>query len=113
MVQGSDDITALNRQLEKEFEHLMAQLDVPLTDDQKAVAKAFFETEQHISPDKLLKKVKSNGHDISAKDVMTVLEMLEKNGFAKRREFDSRMTMYEHRHLSEHHDHMVASNAGR
>jgi Fur family ferric uptake transcriptional regulator len=51
--------------------------------------------------------LKDNGWDLDPEFVRETLQLMCRFGFAQRGRFDNGMILYEHRHLGQHHDHMI------
>jgi len=80
--------------------------------DRLAVVDGFFATEEHLTPAGLTALLKSRGLDLEEKFVAQTLEMLCRFGFALKKEFAGG-NVYEHRHLDDHHDHLICTGCGR
>ncbi len=77
------------------------------------IFETFLESEEHISPEEFRKKLRDQGLDLPEKDILEALEFFCKLGFAQRKDFLGKAPVYEHRHLGEHHDHLICTKCGR
>ena len=80
--------------------------------DRLAVVDGFFATEEHLTPAELTAFLASRGLDLEEGFVAQTLEMLCRFGFALKKEFAGG-SLYEHRHLDDHHDHLICTGCGR
>lgn len=98
-----------NQQLSEQFFKVLKQLDQELVEEDEKVVNAFFETDQHLSEADLHKVL--SGHGIDMANVRRSLRLLCDLGVAQRIRLDGQ-TVYEHRHLDDHHDHLVCVRCG-
>jgi Fur family ferric uptake transcriptional regulator len=97
-------------QREKEqFKTLFEQEHIDNIDDRFAVLEIFLQTESHVSVDMLQELLKQKGYDFSSGFVRDTLKLLCRYGFAQKNKFDNGLARYEHRHLGQHHDHMICT----
>ncbi len=98
-----------NEKARSEFFHLAQNNNIELDERQRAAVNCFFDTESHLSATELLDLASKTCEKCDINDVESALKLLEEYGFAKRRVFENREdeTLYEHWHLTEHHDHLV------
>jgi Fur family ferric uptake transcriptional regulator len=80
--------------------------------DRLAVVDAFFTTEEHLTPAGLTNLLASKGLDLEEEFVAQTLEMLCRFGFALKKDFAGE-SLYEHRHLDDHHDHLICTDCGK
>ncbi len=73
----------------------------------------FLETEEHVTPEAFKKILEEKRLSLSEKEVVEALEFFCKLGFAQRKDFLGKPPLYEHRHLGEHHDHLICTKCGR
>ncbi|MEW5945118.1 MAG: transcriptional repressor [bacterium] len=105
--------TNLNEKLKREFERMIAQAEIRLTPAQKKTVEFFLDTDEHLSLDTLAKECAGRHPGCATEDVERAMNLLVEYGFARKSVFDERGTLYEHRHLTEHHDHMVCVKCGK
>jgi Fur family transcriptional regulator, ferric uptake regulator len=97
-------------QREKEqFKSLFKQEHIDNIDDRFAVLEVFLQTESHVSLDMLHDLLKQKGYDFSSAFLRDTLKLLCRYGFAQKNKFDNGVARYEHRHLGQHHDHMICT----
>lgn len=80
--------------------------------DRLSVVDAFFATEDHLTPAELTRKLAEQGLAMEEEFVARTMELLHRFGFAHKKEFTGGIR-YEHRHLDEHHDHLICTSCGR
>jgi Fur family transcriptional regulator, ferric uptake regulator len=73
------------------------------------VLEIFLQTESHVSLDMLQELLRQKGYDFSSGFVRDTLKLLCRYGFAQKNKFDNGVPRYEHRHLGQHHDHMICT----
>ncbi len=97
-------------QAEKEqFKSLFEQEHIDNIDDRFIVLEVFLQTEQHVTVDMLHGLLEEKGHAFSQAFVRDTLKLLCRYGFAQKNKFDNGIPKYEHRHLGQHHDHMICT----
>ncbi len=72
----------------------------------------FLTTEGHISAEKFQEVLQKRGLNLSLKEIEEALEFFCCLGFACRKEFIDKGPVFEHRHLGEHHDHLICTKCG-
>ena len=73
----------------------------------------FLETEEHLTGEGLKELAAQRGIKADPKEIEEALELFCQLGFAQRKEFLGKPPVYEHRHLGEHHDHLICTKCGR
>ena len=96
----------------RQFERLLRQQGMNRLGDRLAVLEAFLECEDHLSAEGLRKTLAAQGHHLEPEFVTATLEMLTRFGLASCRRFDNQPDLFEHRHLGEHHDHLICTRCG-
>lgn len=81
-------------------------------EDRMAVLETFLTSEEHHTAEGWHQLLKEDGVDLGADFVAETLELMVKFGLAMRREFEGGPPRYEHRHLGEHHDHLICTACG-
>lgn len=99
----------LHRQEKEQFKQLFQQELIDRFEDRYNVLEAFLQTEKHITTDELVQILKDTGYDYSRDFVNDTLKLMCGFGFAQRNRFDNGHIRYEHRHLGQHHDHMICT----
>lgn len=102
----------LHQEERKQFERLLLQQGVGRVADRLAVLEAFLGVEDHLGEEELVRLLASQGHELEPDFVVQTLEMLTRYGLATRRQFEGRPPIYEHRHLGDHHDHLICTRCG-
>lgn len=92
-----------------QFKTLFEHEHIDNFDDRFAVLEIFLQTESHISVDMLQELLRQKGYDFSSGFVRDTLKLLCRYGFAQKNKFDNGVARYEHRHLGQHHDHMICT----
>ena len=98
-----------NQQLSDQFFKVLQQLGQELVVEDEKVVTAFFETDDHLSEVDLHHVLSSEGIDMA--NVRRTLRLLCDLGVAQRIRLDGH-AVYEHRHLDDHHDHLVCVRCG-
>ena len=81
-------------------------------EDRFKVLEAFLQTEKHVTVEEVVRLIESNGWKLEPEFVHETLQLLCRFGFASQSRFDSGAILYEHRHLGQHHDHMICTKCG-
>lgn len=102
----------LHQEERRQFERLLHQQRVDRVADRLAVLEAFLTSEEHHGADGWRRVLASRGVDLEPAFVSQTLELLTRFGLATRREFEGGPPRYEHRHLGEHHDHLICTRCG-
>lgn len=101
-------------QLEKEdLKKILAQHGRGGDEDLMAVLDTFLATETHQSAQDLKRRLKARGLDYDLEAVQNALELFCHFGFAQAKSFNGQETLYEHRHLGQHHDHLICTRCGK
>ncbi|MEW5913092.1 MAG: transcriptional repressor [Thermodesulfobacteriota bacterium] len=96
----------------RQFERLLRQQGVDRLGDRLAVLEAFLSVEDHLPAEKVQEILREQGRALEPAFVEGTLELLTRFGLANRRRFDGQPDRYEHRHLGEHHDHLICTACG-
>lgn len=95
-----------NREKEQ-FEKLFKQEDIDNFEDRYKILEVFLQTERHVTANELVELLNNNGLRFSPDFVRDTLKLMCRFGFASQMRFDNGHIRYEHRHLGQHHDHMI------
>jgi Fur family ferric uptake transcriptional regulator len=98
-----------NQQLSDQFFKVLQQLEQELVVEDEKVVNSFFETDDHLSEADLHHILSKDG--IAMANVRRTLRLLCDLGVAQRIRLDGQ-AVYEHRHLDDHHDHLVCVRCG-
>ncbi|MFO7930205.1 MAG: transcriptional repressor [Desulfosalsimonas sp.] len=96
----------------QQFESLFRQEQIDFLEQRVTVLDAFLQTEQHVSLQQLQSLLKEQGHGFSPDFIEETLELMCRYGFAQKNRFKNGVPLYEHRHLGQHHDHMICTKCG-
>jgi Fur family ferric uptake transcriptional regulator len=99
----------IHAQEKEQFKKLFEQEDIDNLEDRIKVLEVFLQTERHISEPELVKIIKQRGIRLRAEFVADTLELMCRYGFAFKHTFENGVVQYEHRHLGQHHDHMICT----
>ena len=88
---------------------LFKQEHIDNFEDRFKVLEAFLQTEKHVSVNHLVERLESNGWRLDPEFVKETLRLMCRFGFAHKSRFDNGVVLYEHRHLGQHHDHMICT----
>jgi len=81
-------------------------------DERFTILEAFLKTEEHLTEDDLHRLLADEGHQVGMDFLKETLELMCHYGFAQENRFDEGRVLYEHRHLGDHHDHMICTRCG-
>ena len=96
-------------QEKQQFKKLFKQEQIDDFEDRYKVLEAFLQTEKHVSANELVERLESNGWRLNYAFVEDTLKLMCRFGFAQKSRFDNGVVLYEHRHLGQHHDHMICT----
>jgi len=99
----------LHDQEKKQFENLFKQERIEDFDNRLLVLEAFLQTENHVTVEELVDRLARQGTPLTLDFVKETLKLMNRFGFAHHSRFDNGAIRYEHRHLGQHHDHMVCT----
>lgn len=102
-------IQQIHKQEKEQFKKLFKQERIDRFEDRFKVLDIFLKTEQHVTEVEMTRRLKENGHELSADFVKDTLNLMCRFGFARENRFDNGMVRYEHLHLGDHHDHMICT----
>jgi Fur family transcriptional regulator, ferric uptake regulator len=96
-------------QEKQQFKNLFKQEHIDSFEDRFKVLEAFLQTEKHVTVNELAELLKDSGWDLEPEFVRETLKLMCRFGFANKSRFDNGELRYEHRHLGQHHDHMICT----
>jgi len=102
----------LHNEERRQFERFLRQQGMSRLGDRLAVLEAFLACEEHLSAEALHGRLAAQGLHLEPEFVSATLEMFTRFGLASCRRFDNQPDLYEHRHLGEHHDHLICTRCG-
>ena len=96
-------------QEKRQFKNLFRQEHIDNIDDRFRVLEAFLQTENHVTLNELVELLKISGWRLETEFVEETLKLMCRFGFAHKSRFDNGELRYEHRHIGQHHDHMICT----
>ncbi len=100
-------------ELEKQqFITLFEGEGIDYIDERFLILETFLKTEKHLSADDLHHLLLDEGHPVEVDFLKETLALMCHYGFAQENRFDPGRILYEHRHLGDHHDHMICTRCG-
>ena len=100
---------SIHKQEKVQFVKLFKQDHIDRFHDRLSVLEVFLRTEHHITINDLTALVQQNGHQLSPEFVAETIDLMCRYGFAHKNRFNNGEPRYEHRHLGQHHDHMICT----
>jgi Fur family ferric uptake transcriptional regulator len=104
---------AIHLQEKEQFKKLFEQEGIDFLEDRMKILEAFFQTEQHLSEVELFEIIKEKDCNLTPVFVSDTLELMCRYGFAYKHRFNNGVIQYEHRHIGQHHDHMICTKCKR
>lgn len=99
----------VHRQEHEQFRKLFTQEHINCIEDRFKILEAFLQTEQHVTSSELVQILHEKGHQLEPELVRETLKLMCRYGFAQKNRFRNGEIRYEHRHLGQHHDHMICT----
>ena len=96
-------------QEKEQLKKLFDQEGVDHLEERIKILEVFLQTEKHLSAAELVDLVRKGGMELDPEFVIDTLKLMCRLGFAHQHSFDNGVYRYEHRHLGQHHDHMVCT----
>jgi Fur family transcriptional regulator, ferric uptake regulator len=96
-----------------QFKELFKQDKIDRFEDRYKILEAFLQTEQHVTVNSLWLILKEKKISLASEFIEETLELMCRFGFAQKNRFESGIVHYEHRHLGQHHDHMICTKCGK
>jgi len=96
-------------QEKRQFKKLFKQEHIDNFEDRFKVLEAFLQTEEHVTVAEVVRLLDGNGWKLELEFVHETLQLMSRFGFAHQSRFDNGVILYEHRHLGQHHDHMICT----
>ena len=103
----------VHNQEKEQFKELFRQENIDDFEERFKVLEVFLQTEHHVTVGELVKILDKNGYKVKSDFVRDTLKLMCRFGFARTNRFDNGKVLYEHRHLGQHHDHMVCTKCRR
>ncbi|MCP4745847.1 MAG: Fur family transcriptional regulator [Desulfobacteraceae bacterium] len=99
----------LHHHEKRQFIKLFKQDHIDRFDERLVVLEAFLKTEHHVTVGQLTQTLNAGGYQFSEVFISETIELMCRYGFAQKNRFDNGELRFEHRHLGQHHDHMVCT----
>ncbi|MBW2574554.1 MAG: transcriptional repressor [Deltaproteobacteria bacterium] len=99
----------VHKREKEQFKKLFKQENIDHFEDRFNILEVFLQTEHHVSVAELVRLLKEDGHQFTPDFVRDTLKLMCRFGFAQKRRFNNGQVCYEHRHLCQHHDHMICT----
>jgi len=99
----------IHLQEKQQFKKLFKQEHIDNFEDRFKVLEAFLQTEKHVTVEEVAGLLEANGWELEPQFVQETLQLMCRFGFAHQSRFDNGVILYEHRHLGQHHDHMICT----
>jgi Fur family ferric uptake transcriptional regulator len=103
----------IHKQEKEQFIKLFKQERIDRLEDRYKVLEVFLQTEEHPTEAEFSQLLSQQGFQFSSEFVSETLDLMSRFGFAKKNRFDNGQVRYEHRHLGQHHDHMICTKCRR
>lgn len=97
----------------QQFRELFLQEDIDRFEDRYAILDVFLQTEGHLTVNDLVTALEAAGNRFPETFVRETMQLMCRYGFANENRFGNGNARYEHRHLGQHHDHMICTKCGR
>jgi len=104
---------SIHLQEKEQFKKLFEQEGIDCLEDRMKVLEVFFETERHLSEIELLEIIKEKYDGLTPAFISETLDLTCRYGFAHKHRFNKGVIRYEHRHIGQHHDHMICTKCNR
>ncbi|RJQ50537.1 MAG: Fur family transcriptional regulator [Desulfobacteraceae bacterium] len=98
---------ALHRGEKEQLQKLFQQEHIDQFEDRYNILEVFLQIEGHVTAAELSRKLKESRFDYGPDFVRDTLKLMCRFGFAQKNRFDNGQVRYEHRHLGQHHDHLI------
>lgn len=97
-----------NREKEQ-FKKLFKQENIDAFEDRFKILEVFLRTERHLTVSELVQLLDESGYPFTPDFIRDTLKLMCRFGFARKNRFDNGEVRYEHRHLGQHHDHLICT----
>jgi len=99
----------IHKQEKEQFKKLFRQEHIDDFEDRFKVLETFLQTESHVTDEEMCCLLEKNKCRSDPEFVRDTLRLMCRFGFAQTNRFDNGLIRYEHRHLGQHHDHMICT----
>ncbi len=95
------------------LEDYIAQNNLKITRQRRAILSVFLECEKHVSAGELYNQVASIEPKVGLATVYRTLALLTDSDLALELDFGDGQKRYEHKYMHGHHDHMICTECGK
>ncbi len=106
-------VQPIHAQEKEQFKRLFEQENIDHLEERMIVVETFLQTEQHISEQELSEIIKKKKLNLNQALIANTLDLMCRYGFAHKHYFDNGILRYEHRHIDQHHDHMICTKCNQ
>jgi Fur family ferric uptake transcriptional regulator len=106
-------VEAIHQSEKKQFARLFEKEGIDRVEERMKILEVFLGLEGHNSFNDILDALVRQGYDFEPDFAKKTINLLCRFGFAFKKEFKGRPTLYEHRHLGYHHDHLICTKCNR
>lgn len=103
----------IHNQEKQQFKKLFKQELIDNFEERFKILEVFLKTERHVAVSELVQILEDKGFHFEPDFVRDTLKLMYRFGFAQVNRFDNGLVRYEHRHLCQHHDHMICIKCKR
>jgi len=107
---GRAGVQNRSKTLSKRWREFLRAQSMNITQQRELIVDSFFRSNNHVSIDELLARVRKRNRDIGYATVYRTLKLLVQAKLAHRRRFDDGQSRYEV--AGEHHDHLICIQCG-
>lgn len=93
----------------EQFKQLFKQENIDEFEDRFKILEVFLQTERHLTVSELIQLLDESGYTFAPDFIRDTLKLMCRFGFASKNRFYNGEVRYEHRHLGQHHDHMICT----
>jgi Fur family transcriptional regulator, ferric uptake regulator len=104
---------AIHLQEKEQFKKLFEQEDIDCLEERLKIVEVFLQTERHVSESDLFDIIEEKNLKLTQDLISNTLELMCRYGFAHKHRFDNGVLRYEHRHIGQHHDHMICTKCNQ
>ena len=101
-----------HRDLYHQFKVIFQGEGLDRIDERLVILEVFLGAENHLTAAELTTILRKRGHAFSERFVAENLALFSRYGFADENVFTDQVSRYEHRHLGQHHDHLICVRCG-
>lgn len=101
------------KRLREDLNNYMAKRGLRSTEQRRLIIDTFFESEEHITIDALLKLVREIDSRVGYATVYRTMKLLTDSGIVQEHKFGDGFTRYELSDEEAHHDHLICLECGR